>query len=237
MSVPDIVASGKQAVFFDLDGTLVDTAPDMVAVLCELMANNGRGPLAYETARASVSNGAAGLIRLAFPAIDDGARQRLHGEYLDRYERAVCIKSSLFPGLREILDDLDGHGMPWGVVTNKPRRMTEPLLAKLGLDARAACIISGDTLPQRKPDPAPLLLASRLAGVAPEQSIYVGDAERDIAAGRAAGMTTIAAAYGYIVHGDEPGRWQADRIARDTAELGMMIREEMTFDSRADNGD
>ncbi len=212
-----------RAVFFDLDGTLVDTAPDMVSVLCDLLADNGFTPLPYATARASVSNGAAGLIRLAFPDVDDAERQRLHHEYLDRYEQSVCVKSEVFPGLLEILDELDSSGRPWGIVTNKPQRMTEPLVAKLGLAERAACVVSGDTLPQRKPDPAPLVYASRLAGVAPEQSVYVGDAERDIAAGRAAGMATIAAIYGYIVDGDDPIRWQADQVAADTASLGQLL--------------
>lgn len=211
------------AVFFDLDGTLVDTAPDMVSVLCDLLADNGCTPLPYATARASVSNGAAGLIRLAFPDVDDADRQRLHHEYLDRYQQSVCVRSEVFPGLLEVLDELDSRGRPWGIVTNKPRRMTEPLVASLGLAERAACVVSGDTLPQRKPDPAPLVYASRLAGVPPQQSVYVGDAERDIAAGRAAGMATIAATYGYIVEGDDPIRWQADQVAADTATLGRLL--------------
>ena len=216
-------AAAYEAVFFDLDGTLVDTAPDMVSILCDLLKDNGFGPLPYATARASVSNGAAGLIKLAFPGIDDVGRQRLHRDYLERYEQAVCVGSIVYPGLLEVLDQLESEGRPWGVVTNKPRRMTEPLLAELGLAGRAACIVSGDTLPQRKPDPAPLLLASRLAGVTPARSVYIGDAERDTVAGRAAGMATIAAAYGYIVAGDDPARWHADRIALDTAALRQMI--------------
>lgn len=216
-------AAAYEAVFFDLDGTLVDTAPDMVSILCDLLKDNGFGPLPYATARASVSNGAAGLIKLAFPDIDDVGRQRLHRDYLERYEQAVCVGSIVYPGLLDVLDQLESEGRPWGVVTNKPRRMTEPLLAELGLAGRAACIVSGDTLPQRKPDPAPLLLASRLAGVTPARSVYVGDAERDIAAGRAAGMATIAAAYGYIVAGDDPARWRADRIALDIGALRQMI--------------
>jgi phosphoglycolate phosphatase len=221
--------SACRAVFFDLDGTLIDTAPDMVAILADLRAANGYEELPYSLARASVSNGAAGLIRLAFPDADAAARERLHQEYLERYERAVCVNSTLFPGLPAILDELDEREVPWGVVTNKPQRMTEPLLAKLDLGRRAACVISGDTLPQRKPDPAPLLLASRLAGVTPAQSLYVGDAERDIAAGRAAGMATIAAAYGYIVTGDDPARWLADQVAADTVELASLIRKAVTL--------
>lgn len=221
----DAPPARTRAVFFDLDGTLIDTAPDMVAILTDLLSANGYEALPYTTARASVSNGAMGLIRLAFPDAGEATRQQLYDDYLARYERAVCINSTLFPGLPGILDQLDREGVPWGIVTNKPQRMTEPLLAKLGLAERAACMISGDTLPQRKPDPAPLLLASRLAGVPPSESIYVGDAERDIAAGRAAGMTTIAAAYGYIVSGDDPVLWQADKVAGDTVELATLIRE------------
>lgn len=226
-------AGGCRAVFFDLDGTLIDTAPDMVAILTDLLEARGSEALPFATARASVSNGAMGLIRLAFPDANEHTRQSLYEEYLERYERAVCVNSTLFPGLPGILDDLERLGLPWGVVTNKPQRMTEPLLAKLGLASRATCIVSGDSLPQRKPDPAPLLLASRLAGVPPAESMYIGDAERDVAAGRAAGMTTIAAAYGYVVSGDDPALWLADQVATDTAELARLIRQAVTAGRKA----
>lgn len=221
--------AGSGGVFFDLDGTLVDTAPDMVAVLVELQKDNGYAPLPYELARASVSRGALGLVNLAFPAVDDRERNRLHQEFLDRYERAVCIDSALFPGMSELLGLLESHGRPWGVVTNKPERMTEPLLDQLGLRKRMSCAISGDTLPQRKPHPAPLLLACAQSGVQPSRSIFVGDDARDIIAGRAAGMTTIAAAYGYITADDNPELWEADRIAADTDELVEMLVEAVSL--------
>lgn len=215
--------ASTEAVLFDLDGTLIDTAPDMVAVLAELQKDNGFEPLPYATARANVSNGAMGLIRLAFSMLDDAERNRLHKDYLERYEAAVCIGSTVFPGLSALLDRLDEHARPWGVVTNKPQRMTEPLLEKLGLSGRVACTVSGDTLPERKPHPAPMLHACKMAGVSPGRTIYVGDAARDIEAGRAAGMRTIAAAYGYIRPDDDPYAWQADQIAADTGELTRMI--------------
>jgi phosphoglycolate phosphatase len=207
------------AILFDLDGTLVDTAPDMVAVLLGMQEEHGLTLLPYDLARSQVSNGAVGLLRLAFPEVDDTLLNQLHQEYLDRYENAVCIDSTLFPGLGDLLDELDAIGRPWGIVTNKPMRMTDPLLAQLGLGARAACAISGDTLTQRKPDPAPLLFASEQIGVASEKMVYVGDAVRDIEAGRAAGMFTIAVTYGYIAAEDDPRTWEADLIARDAREL------------------
>lgn len=210
------------AVLFDLDGTLVDTAPDMVAVLDDLQKMEGQVPLPYATARAQVSNGAAGLIHLAFPNADEANHERLRLQYLENYQEAVCVHSALFPGLAELLDILDAEQYPWGVVTNKPARMTDPLLAGLGLGLRAACAISGDTLEQRKPHPAPLLLASEQTGVAPQRTVYVGDAARDIEAGRAAGMITIAVEYGYISD-DDPRSWKADHIAADTAELTKML--------------
>ena len=207
------------AILFDLDGTLVDTAPDMVAVLLGMQKDHGLALVPYDLARSHVSNGAVGLIRLAFPEADDALMNQLHQEYLDRYENAVCVDSTLFPELGDLLDELDALSRPWGVVTNKPMRMTDPLLAGLGLSSRVACSISGDTLPQRKPDPAPLLLASQQIGVPSEKTVYVGDAVRDIEAGRAAGMFTIAATYGYITDDDDPGTWEADLIAGDTREL------------------
>ena len=218
------------AILFDLDGTLVDTAPDMVTVLLGMQKDHGLALLPYDLARSYVSNGAVGLVRLAFPAADDTQTKQLHLEYLERYEDAVCVDSTLFPDLDVLLDKLDAGGRPWGVVTNKPMRMTDPLLAGLGLSSRAACSISGDTLPQRKPHPAPLLLASQQIGVPAEKTVYVGDSVRDIEAGRAAGMVTIAASYGYITVDDDPGTWDADLIAGDTRELTHYLLKGVNLD-------
>lgn len=212
-----------EAVLFDLDGTLIDTAPDMAAILTELQKDNGCEPLPYELVRSHVSNGAMGLIRLGFARASDTERDRLHRDYLERYEKALCVGSTLFPGLSELLDRLDADGCPWGVVTNKPRRMTEPLLEQLGLNERIAATVSGDTLPERKPHPAPVLLACKMMDVAPARTLYAGDAERDIVAGRAAGTRTIAAGYGYIVPGDDPAAWGADLIAASTEELIQQV--------------
>lgn len=213
------------AVLFDLDGTLVDTALDMVAVLLQMQQDHDQHPVSYNLARSYVSNGAAGLIGLAFPNANDAQRQQLHAEYLERYGESVCISSRLFPHLPELLDTLDQGRCPWGVVTNKPARLTEPLLAALGLHTRTGCAISGDTLPQRKPDPAPLLLACSQIETEPERTIYVGDAARDIEAGRAAGMYTVAAAYGYITDDDDPLQWRADKMAEDPKELSAALLE------------
>ena len=214
---------GIKAVLFDLDGTLVDTAPDMVRILVEMQNARGAEPVAYELARNHVSNGAIGLIRLAFPEASEQQVAELNVAYLDRYLESVCDRSTLFPELPDLLSRLERANRPWGVVTNKPQRMTDPLLAKLGLLHRAACAISGDTLALRKPDPAPLLYASELIGVAPEQCVYVGDAARDIEAGRAAGMATVAVGYGYITDDDSIQAWGADRTATDTTELTTLL--------------
>ena len=213
-----------EAVLFDLDGTLVDTAPDMVAVLQDLQRFRGAEVVPYEVARLHVSNGALGLLSIGFPDVDHAFGSELHLEYLERYAQRVCDASALFPDLPDLLDDLDAAGRPWGVVTNKPTYLTEPLLEALSLATRVACVVSGDTLPQRKPDPAPLLHACDLAGLEPRTTMYIGDASRDIVAGQNAGMSTIAAAYGYITPDDDPRRWGADRIAADTAELAQIVQ-------------
>ncbi|HSD69835.1 MAG TPA: HAD-IA family hydrolase [Woeseiaceae bacterium] len=223
MSACNSLPARARGVLFDLDGTLVDTAPDMVTVLADLQEAHGLEPLAYEVARAHVSNGAIGLLRLAFPDVPADALGPLHSEYLERYAQALCVRSALFPGLGQLLDDLDRANCPWGVVTNKPGRLTVPLMGALQLADRAGCVVSGDTLPQRKPHPAPLLLAARTLGVAPQASVYIGDAARDIEAGRAAGMATVAAAYGYIVPGDEPSGWGANSVVSDTDELAHVL--------------
>jgi len=213
----------KRAVLFDLDGTLIDTAPDMVRLLAEMIDEHGGPSLPYETVRSVVSNGSLGLIRLGFPDRSDEAQRALQAESPERYARHDHANSPLFPGLAELLSMLEDAGRPWGIVTNKPTSMTQALLRALALDDRAACVVCGDTLPQRKPDPAPLLFASEKTAVRPADTVYVGDAARDIEAGRAAGMTTIAAAYGYIVDGDSAHDWQADAIAADTGELARLV--------------
>ncbi len=212
-----------RAVLFDLDGTLVDTAPDMVAVLQAMQSTHGIEPVAYDEGRSQVSNGALGLLRLGFPEHDIDFGVDLHLEYLDRYAETLCEASEVFAGLDTLLDQLDDAGCPWGVVTNKPENLTNPLLEALGLLSRSACTVGGDTLPVRKPDPAPLLHACDIAGVEAFRSIYVGDAERDIEAGLRAGMATIAAGYGYITEDDDPREWGADIIAPDTEELAQII--------------
>ncbi len=208
------------AVLFDLDGTLVDTAPDLCAVLTSLLTRHSRPPLPYAVARNEVSNGAVGMIRAAFnDASSDDEIERLRHAFLEIYLDSVCINSKIFSGLSDVLYKLEELQYPWGIVTNKPHAMTAPLLAALGLDTRPACIVSGDSLPVRKPDPAPLRLAAQEIGLDPARCIYVGDAPRDIEAGRAAGMATIAAAYGYIRQHENPIDWGADLVIRHPAEL------------------
>lgn len=217
------MTGGKQAVLFDLDGTLIDTAPDMAQVLVDMIEEHGGADLPYDTVRSVVSNGSLGLVRLGFPDRSDTEQRKLQAEYLERYDRHDHGSSHLFPGLGDLLASLETAGRPWGIVTNKPTSMTRSLLKTLGLEDRASSVVCGDTLPQRKPDPAPLLLASEQTAVPPGDTIYVGDAARDIEAGRAAGMATIAAAYGYIVEGDSASEWQADAVASDTRELSDLV--------------
>ena len=219
------------AVLFDLDGTLVDTAPDMVAVLQAMQAAHGVDQVDYALGRSHVSNGAIGLLGLGFPDVHIEFGDDLHSEFLERYTESLCEDSSVFTGLDSLLDQLDDLGCPWGVVTNKPESLTNPLLECLGLAARSACIVSGDSLPVRKPDPAPLLLACDIAGVDTHRSIYVGDAARDIEAGLRAGMATIAATYGYITEDDDPREWGADIIAPDTEELAQIVLKAVNLQS------
>lgn len=219
------------AVLFDLDGTLVDTAPDMVAVLNDLQVAHDRDPVPYDVGREQVSNGALGLLRVGFPDLTHEFGSSLHVEYLDRYARRICESSCVFPDLHGLLDELDDAHRPWGVVTNKPMHLTNPLLEALELAARSACTVSGDTVATRKPDPEPLLHACDLANLDPLTTIYVGDSARDIEAGMNAGMPTVAAAYGYIVPDDDPAGWGADRIAADTSELAEIVRKALKLDA------
>jgi phosphoglycolate phosphatase len=159
------------------------------------------------------------LVALGFPEAAGDDFETLRLRFLDLYAANLAVGTRLFPGFDAVLDRLEAQGLPWGIVTNKPGWLTDPLLAALGLDRRAACAVSGDTLAERKPHPLPLLHAARLVGVEPERCVYVGDAERDIQAGRAAGMTTVVAAYGYISVDEDPRQWQPHGVVNAPDEL------------------
>ncbi|MDX1605289.1 MAG: phosphoglycolate phosphatase [Candidatus Competibacterales bacterium] len=200
-------------VLFDLDGTLLDTAPDLGQALNRLLAERGRSPLSAERIRPVVSHGSIGLLGLGFGvAAGHPEFESLRARFLALYGAALAEQTTLFPGMAAVLQTLERRGMPWGVVTNKPAALTEPLLAALGLAARAACIVSGDSVARAKPDPLPLLHACARIGVAPDRCLYVGDAERDVQAGRRAGMTTLVARYGYLAADERPEAWGADGL-------------------------
>ncbi|MDZ7786643.1 MAG: phosphoglycolate phosphatase [Halofilum sp. (in: g-proteobacteria)] len=217
--------SEVDTVLFDLDGTLVDTAPDMTRALDRVLADAGRPPLPAELVRPHVSRGAAGLLALAFgDTLAEAERERLRADFLRYYREQLATASRPFPGMPELLARIEGAGMAWGVVTNKPGWLTVPLLDELGLAARAACIVAGDTLERRKPDPAPLLHACERAGTRPRRAVYVGDDERDVIAGRRAGMRTYVALFGYLGDGSRPGDWGATALVATPADLWPHLR-------------
>jgi phosphoglycolate phosphatase len=209
-----------RTVLFDLDGTLLDTAPDLAHALNQVLIGQGRAPLPFERIRPVVSHGGKALIELGF-GIDDRHVDftELRRQLLDVYRANLARETRPFPGMTEVLAGIRARGLNWGVVTNKPAWLTEPLLRELDLFDQAACIVSGDTLEERKPHPAPMLHACRLAGSAAAECLYVGDAERDIEAGRNAGMHTLVALFGYLLDGDDPAAWQADGMVREPLEI------------------
>jgi phosphoglycolate phosphatase len=207
------------AVLFDLDGTLLDTAPDMAGALNRLRTEEGRDPLPFARVRPVVSHGALRLVALGFPEAQGNEFERLRLRFLKLYSQDLCSHTRLFPGLDRLLAQFEADGLPWGIVTNKPAWLTDPLVAALGLTDRACCIVSGDTVAERKPHPLPLLHAAQVTGVAAGRCVYVGDAERDIVAGRAAGMQTIVAGWGYFDVEDDPLAWAPTGIAQRPAQL------------------
>jgi phosphoglycolate phosphatase len=207
------------AVLFDLDGTLLDTAPDMVGALDALRRENGLAPLPFEEVRASVSHGSGRLVRLGFPDADAERLAGLQRRYLEIYSAGLCARTRLFPGMDAVLAELCALRLALGIVTNKPAWLTEPLLQQLGLRERFECVVSGDTLSERKPHPMPLLHAAKLAGAAPQQCVYVGDAERDVQAARAAGMPSLVATYGYLAEGENWRAWGGDGAIATPADL------------------
>lgn len=211
-------------VLFDLDGTLVDTAPDLGHALNLQLQRHGKAPLSDEAIRPFASHGSRGLIGLGFgitPKDDNFIQMR--DEYLALYDTVFTRSPVLLPGIADLLQAIESKGLTWGIVTNKPRRFTQGLIESMALHPRAACVVSGDDAPQPKPSPATLLLACSQVGVKPEHCMYIGDAERDIQAGRAAGMKTVVALFGYIDVTDKPSEWGADALINTPKELLSLV--------------
>ncbi|MGO9930670.1 MAG: phosphoglycolate phosphatase [Steroidobacteraceae bacterium] len=208
-----------RAVLFDLDGTLLDTAPDMVGALNALRREKSLAPLPYEAVRGCVSHGAARVVRTGFPDADPQSFAALQRRFLEIYRGALSQATRLFPGMEAVLETLAGWDIKTGIVTNKAAWLTEPLLEQLGLSARFACVVSGDTLTEKKPHPLPLLHAAALIGVAPGSCVYVGDAERDVQAAHAAGMPALVANYGYLLPGEDTAAWGGDAYLNQPGDL------------------
>ncbi|WP_331716793.1 phosphoglycolate phosphatase [Stenotrophomonas sp. MMGLT7] len=198
------------AMLFDLDGTLLDSAPDMLVTANAMLADRGRAPLTLAQLRPVVSKGARAMLGVAFPELPTAERDAHVPEFLDRYERIVGQHARLFDGVAAMLAALDAAGSAWGIVSNKPEYLARRVLPQQGWETRCAVLIGGDTLAERKPHPLPLLTAAERIGVAAGACVYVGDDQRDIVAARAAGMPSVAALWGYRLHDDDPLAWQAD---------------------------
>ena len=208
------------AVLFDLDGTLVDTAPDLAAALNVALVQNNQPTLPYETIRPIVSNGSNGLIGLGFgSALSSHQHEKIKASLLGHYQQNIANESTLFDGFEDSLLFLEKHQIPWGIVTNKPAYLTLPLLEKLALINRASCIVCADQVNHPKPHPESILLACKQLDVLPMNALYLGDAERDIRAGRLAGLKTIACTFGYIPDSIDFNDWQADRYIDKPADL------------------
>ncbi len=214
-----------KTILFDLDGTLADTAPDMTAALNKLLREQGREPLPQPAIRKHVSRGAAGVLRRAFGEylpLDE--LERLRVRFLELYAAGLCVQTRLFPGMLDVLAHIEALGLKWGVVTNKPAWLTNRLVETLNLSTRAACVVSGDTTDQRKPHPKPLLYACGCCKCDAGSCVYIGDDQRDIQAGEAAGMLTLVALYGYIGEREDPHAWGADGVLTHISELPGWLR-------------
>lgn len=209
-----------EAVLFDLDGTLADTAPDLGAATNFLLREEGRPPLPLAELRPYTSHGVRGLLQVGFGiAPADADYERLAQRFLELYAERLCEETRLFAGIAELLDTLDNAGLGWGIVTNKRMRFTDPLVERLGLTPRTRCVVSGDTTAEAKPSPLPIRHACELLACTPERALYVGDDLRDIQAGRAAGCRTVAVSYGYLGHSGPVESWGADLIVDHPDEL------------------
>lgn len=214
-----------RAVLFDMDGTLLDTAPDFIAVVQAMRAAHGRGALPESEIRAQVSGGARAMVAHAFPEVtpDTDDFEALRQDFLSRYQQGCAAHTRPFDGILELLEDIEAAGLRWGVATNKPVRFAEPLMQALGLADRCASLVCPDHVARSKPDPEMLVLACQQMQVDPRATLFVGDDLRDIQAGRAAGCRTVAVSYGYIHPDDNPSHWGADVLIHDPRELRALL--------------
>ena len=214
---------------FDLDGTLVDTAPDLAHALNLQLKRHGKQPLPFDAIRPFASHGSRGLVGLGFGLTPTDANFiEMRDEYLSLYDTVFTRSPKLLPGIAELLQAIENKGLKWGIVTNKPRRFTEKLIESIHLHTNAACVVCGDDAPQPKPSPATLLMACQQINVKPENCMYVGDAERDIQAGKAAGMKTVVALFGYIDVSDKPSEWGANAYINQPLDLFYSLDVKMT---------
>jgi phosphoglycolate phosphatase len=210
-------------VLFDLDGTLLDSAPDLYAALVTQCAEEGVPPPTYARVREVVSRGSRAVLRCAFAARGEQAIETLVPHYLELYQQVMGQQTGTFEGVDDLLARIEAQQLRWGIVTNKPGFLTDELVVGLGWASRASAVVSGDTLPVKKPDPAPVLLACERAGVEPARCLFVGDDRRDVQAGAAAGMYTVAVSWGYLDGGD-PLSWGADRVIDHPSELADLLQ-------------
>jgi len=211
-----------RAVLFDLDGTLIDSAPDLVAAVAALCAELGAPPPDRAQVRRVVSAGGRAMLRAGLPGADDAMIDQWLPRFLDLYSVRMTEHTRLYDGMTALLARLESSGIAWGIVTNKPGWLAQPLLATMDFHRACATLVAGDTLPVRKPDPAPVLLACAQIGVAPEDAVMIGDDERDVRAGRAAGTCTVVAGWGYLDGGD-PRAWGADCVVGAPSELAGVL--------------
>ena len=215
-------------IFFDLDGTLVDTAPDFHAGVNRLRQQHGLDAVPYAIIRAVVSEGARAVIAAGFPDASETEAEHLRTDFLADYQEHLADYSQVFEGLVPALAEIENAGLRWGVVTNKPSRYTNPLMRALGLDQHSSATVSADEVTRTKPDPEALFKAAGMAGAAPGACVYVGDHRRDIEAGRRAGMLTVAAGWGYIPADERLEDWQADVICRTPHEFADWLRQALS---------
>jgi phosphoglycolate phosphatase len=220
--------SQLQAMFFDLDGTILDTAPDLTHALNQVLIKHGRPTLSLETLRPHVAGGSPAMLYSGFQITPtDSLFPTLREEFLAAYQLCYHHQTKFFPGIETLLTYLDQSNIPWGIVTNKPGWLAEPLLKHFKLTHRYRCLVAGDLLPKRKPEPDTLLHACHLTGVEAKHSVYIGDAESDVQAAKAAGMSVIVAKYGYLPANSQPEQWQADMLINAPEEILHWLRQKM----------